>query len=163
MQNEKIVNTLKHFKAILDCQEIILTGSFVLSLNGLVPEEKVGDLDLIIVNPSEACKKVILNLQESSPASTKSHKSSSINLIGITVLGGIKVDFFEYFTSGSERFPTKGAPFIWNGFRVASVSHIKGAKLSSGRAKDIIQLMNISNGIISEEEFKKKLLSLHAC
>ena len=62
---------IKHFKTLLPCEQFVVTGSYVLALNGIYDMSKVKDLDIILVNPTPESLGIISRLMDGSPAKTK--------------------------------------------------------------------------------------------
>ena len=60
----KNLEIIKHYQTIFSCDQFILTGSTALKFHGLV--DSASDIDIILVNPTEECKKIIEKLEEKS-------------------------------------------------------------------------------------------------
>jgi hypothetical protein len=144
----KVLKAVKHFKSILQCQNLVLTGSFVLKTHGLI-EAEPKDIDILVVNPTDFCKEQIKSLQETSPAETQAKGSSSHHLLGITIFDGIKIDFFE--AQGEL------VTLDYCGTETTTIKHIIDAKLAIGRDKDIIQLLKMSQNIMTQDKAIKLL------
>ena len=79
---------IKHYKTILACEQFILTGSTALQYHGLV--ETSSDIDIILVNPTDECKKIIEKLEEKS--NTQNTYKASVAYI--FEHEGVKIDIF---------------------------------------------------------------------
>jgi hypothetical protein len=140
-------NVISHFKALVLCEQFIVTGSYALHLYGLSDEPK--DLDIILVNPQPESIDALRRLMDANPCKTKPIEGS--DLIAIIKHNNIKIDFFK----SSTKEQTIQTPT----FELAKVSHIVAAKKRIGRLKDWEQLRRISNKLLSREEFWKGLNS----
>lgn len=144
------MNKLKiahHFKTVLLAEDFILTGSF--ALNQLGFDIKAKDLDIVLVNPKGSTLEVLEELEKANPPK---------NLISYTLPLNIKQTFrFMYDGIGVDVFIHKNLIVSTTqtkcGLTIAPISHIVKAKKDLNRPKDMIQLINLSKTIISDEEF----------
>jgi hypothetical protein len=134
-------NIIKHFKALVLCEQFIVTGSFALHMYGLTDQPK--DLDIILVNPQPESIDALKRLMEANHCKTKPIEGS--DLIAIIKHNDVKIDFFKS-TKRQNTLQTTS-------FEMAKVSDIVAAKKRIGRLKDWEQLRRISNKILSKDEF----------
>jgi hypothetical protein len=134
-------NIIKHFKALVLCEQFIVTGSFALHMYGLTDQPK--DLDIILVNPQPESIDALKRLMEANHCKTKPIEGS--DLIAIIKHNDVKIDFFKS-TKRQNTLQTTS-------FEMAKVSDIVAAKKRIGRLKDWEQLRRISNKILSNDEF----------
>ena len=136
-----MIDTVKHLKALLPCEQFVLTGSLALHYMGLSPQPN--DIDVVLVNPTGESKSILKRLSEEFPSETK------FNYDGkgyIFMLNGVKVDvFFED--------KKREAHLNIEGVVISTVPKIIEAKKSYNRMKDWVQLRKISRTIFKEEEF----------
>lgn len=134
---------IKHYKTLLTCDQFVITGSYALSLMGLVEPSKVGDLDLLLVNPTDETKNILERLQKESPAKT-SPSGGSVQFIFMH--DKTKVDVF---------FDTKkiDSDLFCDGVQVNIVSNIISAKRKANRMKDWVQLRRIAGKVFNQSEF----------
>jgi hypothetical protein len=147
--NEKEV--IKHFKTLLQCEQFVVTGSYALQKMGLVSEKTgtVGDLDIILVNPTEEAVNILSRLAEESPAETQfNYPKKGI----ILKFNGTKIDFF---------FETQviATDLMVDGVFISPANRIVEAKKSYNRDKDWHQLRKMSRIFFKQEEFETYLNS----
>lgn len=135
-------DVIKQLKTLLPCEQFIVTGSYALSKFGL-HKGNPGDLDIILVNPTEEAVNIITRMSKEFPAKTQ---FPSIEKGRIFMMGDIKVDAFIQ----KEKENTE---IMIDGVLYATVDHIVKAKKSIGRVKDWIQLRKIAGGICNGKEF----------
>jgi len=140
-------STIKHFKSLLPCEQFVVTGSYVLALNGLVDMTKVKDLDIILVNPTSESLGIIARLMEDAPAKTKPTGTTSLK--AILMHDKTKIDFFVV----DKKQSTLQLP----DFEIAKVDSIVAAKKSYKRMKDELQLRKIAQLFFNQNEFVKFL------
>lgn len=112
--------------------------------------ETAADLDIILINPIPATKDVLIRLAEQYPAPTKFEYLDK----GIIFMHeGVKVDVFF--------LDKKIETFIQTNYGVdlTPINKIVSAKKAYNRAKDWLQLRNLSRKILSHEEFNSFLNS----
>ena len=135
MENLEII---KHYQTILSCDQFILTGSTALKMYGLV--DSASDIDIILVNPTEECKKIIEKLEE------KSNKKNTYkaNVAYIFEHEGVKIDiFFQH---------EKTDCCSYEGIFINPINKIVEAKKKIARTKDFAQLRKIASSILTEKE-----------
>ena len=134
---------IKHYQTILACEQFILTGSTALQFHGLV--DSASDIDIILVNPTEECKKIIEKLEE------KSNKKNTYkaNVAYIFEHEGVKIGIFIE--------TTKTDCCSYEGIFINPINKIVEAKKKIARIKDFAQLRKISKSILSDEELKSYL------
>lgn len=139
---------VKHYQTLLTCEQFLLTGSKALSLMGLVDTNNVGDIDIILVNPTDEAKSILARLQKDNPAKTKPISGGKVAYIFMHE--GIKVDVF---------IEDKMVRTVLNadGILLNPADRIVQAKKKSDRLKDWIQLRKIANKIVSAGEFESYL------
>lgn len=143
LKDEVLQNVCNMCKA----ERIIVTGSTALYKMGVVRE--ASDLDIILVNPDNPTKEVLLFWQKEFPAKTKAPTGS--RLFAIFNLKGIKVDIFIQKDYREQTIKT------YAGYEIASVKGIVDAKMSYKRLKDWLQLQRIALSIFDESKFQKWL------
>lgn len=139
---------IKHFQTLLTCEQFLLTGSKALSLMGLVEKNKVGDIDIILINPTEEAKSILERLQANSPAKTSPGSGGRVSYIFMH--DGVKIDVFI------EREVVNTA-LSADGVLLNPVNRIIQAKKTSSRMKDWQQLRSMARGIFKPEEFEAYL------
>ena len=132
---------IKHYKALIQCEQFVVTGSFVLRMLGLCKSN--GDIDIIVVNPTPDSVEMMKRLQEEFPAKTKASGEKCI----IFMHEETKMDIFIV----KKRIESIKLEL---GYEISTISHIIEAKKTMGRPKDILQLIGMSNRIISQDEIK---------
>lgn len=145
------MNKLKiahHFKAILLADDFIITGTLALSQMGFTTTVK--DLDIILINPKQHTLEVLENLEKTNPPKNLVSYPTSIENKRIFrfVYEGVNIDVFIHPSSISSAIQTKC------GLNITPLYHIVSAKKYLARPKDIIQLLKLSNEIITDDEFK---------
>ena len=144
---------IKHFMCILDCDKIIITGSYALNKMGLC--KSVKDIDIMLINPSAATIEILKKLAH---ADESKHLlpvdyPDSIDLFRI-MFNGKKVDFFT-----SPMVPSREYLTLDNGITISTVPDIVRAKKACNRLKDILQLRNIAESIYKESDLNTYLLN----
>jgi len=146
--NQKIYELAKKLNNTMtsECSEFIVTGSLALNLFGLVKDDNVKDLDVILIHPTISLIKSLRLLEKTSPAIGRSEYHINLqkdDLIRVS-MNGINVDFF---------IDTKERECVNHfGILFSTINEIVKAKKLMGRLKDYIQLMGIANEIISTPE-----------
>lgn len=161
----KKLEIAKRYEVLLKCEQLLISGSTALHYYGLTDKEG-GDLDLVLVNPTEEALSVLKSIQEGFPARTKPYPDGSVSFIFMH--DGVKVDIFirdkklpnpfdkvDIFIS-NEKLPN---PFEINGVKLDSIKNIIKAKRNMNRLKDWAQLRNIGRLFFKEEEYQKFLNS----
>jgi len=173
----KFDTTISNLKTMLPAADFIITGSYVLAKYGLIPWDKVFDLDIILVKPEIPALHVMNNLMKTDPASSTARLKSTVLPIPESedpeIPANIKTARAAVVKESSElqaifKFEdTKIDIFIENNFNESTllidgikhtlVSHILQAKKSYGRMKDWMQCREISHLFYKEEEFQKAI------
>lgn len=136
-------NIVKHYQTLLECEQFVVTGSLALKYMGMT--DKVGDIDIICVNPTEATVELLKRLQNDNPARTKAPEYKAEQLY-IFQHEGTKIDVFIE----KNRIDTK---LKVENFFISPIDRIVVAKKLYNRAKDWIQLLNMSKKIFNQKEF----------
>lgn len=142
---------IKHFKALLPCQQFVVTGSYALQKMGLISEGvgSVNDLDIILVNPTEEAVSILTRLAEESPAETQfNYPKKGI----ILKFNGTKIDFFF-------EAQVIATDLMVDGVFISPADRIVAAKKSYNRDKDWYQLRKMSRIFFKPEEFTNYLNS----
>jgi hypothetical protein len=151
MKFDEIITNLK---TMLPAADFIMTGSYVLAEYGLMPWDKVYDLDIILVKPQLSAIVLLNNYMKDHPAPStsklkttvlpfpenESHKDGSKiykdekattvkTLQAIFMFGDTKIDVF---IENDFNEPV----LVVNGNKYTTVPHILQAKKSYGRMKD---------------------------
>ena len=129
---------IKHYQTILACEQFILTGSTALQFHGLV--ETSSDVDIILVNPTDECKKIIEKLEEKS--NTQNTYKASVAYI--FEHEGVKIDIFIE--------TTKTDCCSYEGVFINPIKKIVEAKKKIARTKDFAQLRKIASSILTADE-----------
>lgn len=140
MENLQII---KHYQTIFACDQFILTGSTALKFHGLV--DSASDIDIILINPSDECIKILEKLEEKSNKQ-KSNKQNTYkeNIIYIFDHEGVKIDVFIQHE--------KVECCSYEGIFINPIKKIVEAKKKIGRIKDFAQLRKIASSILTEKE-----------
>lgn len=144
---------IKHYQAILPCQDFIVTGSYVNQMLLGIKDVNPGDLDIILVKPEASALETLKRLQEKISPELASNPNYPTTLFRIKE-GGLKIDFFIE--------PTDRA-FITlkDNLKVSTLLDTVAAKKSYGRLKDWLQLRKMSRLFFTEDEFQKFLNNYH--
>lgn len=144
---------IKHYQAILPCQDFILTGSYVNQMLLGIKDVNPGDLDIILVKPEASALETLKRLQEKISPELASNPNYPTTLFRIKE-GGLKIDFFIE--------PTDRA-FITlkDNLKVSTLLDTVAVKKSYGRLKDWLQLRKMSRLFFTEDEFQKFLNNYH--
>lgn len=134
----KNLEIIKHYQTIFSCDQFILTGSTALKFHGLV--DSASDIDIILVNPTEECKKIIEKLEEKSNKQN-TYKSS---VAYIFEHEGVKIDIFIE--------TAKTDCCSYEGVFLNPIKKIVEAKKKIARTKDFAQLRKIASSILTEIE-----------
>ena len=134
---------IKHYQTILACEQFILTGSTALQFHGLV--ETSSDVDIILVNPTDECKKIIEKLEEKS--NTQNTYKASVAYI--FEHEGVKIDIFIE--------TTKTDCCSYEGVFINPIKKIVEAKKKIARTKDFAQLRKIASSILTDIELMSYL------
>ena len=134
---------IKHYQTILACEQFILTGSTALQFHGLV--ETSSDVDIILVNPTDECKKIIEKLEEKS--NTQNTYKASVAYI--FEHEGVKIDIFIE--------TTKTDCCSYEGVFINPIKKIVEAKKKIARIKDFAQLRKIASSILTDIELMSYL------
>ncbi len=134
---------IKHYQTILACEQFILTGSTALQFHGLV--ETSSDVDIILVNPTDECKKIIEKLEEKS--NTQNTYKASVAYI--FEHEGVKIDIFIE--------TTKTDCCSYEGVFIDPIKKIVEAKKKIARIKDFAQLRKIASSILTDIELMSYL------
>lgn len=145
--------TIKHYQAILPCQDFILTGSYVNQMLLGMKDEKPGDLDIILVKPETAALETLKRLQEKISPELTSNPNYPTTLFRIKE-GNLKIDFFIETTD-------RAFIVLKDNLKVTTILDTVSVKKSYGRLKDWLQLRKISRLFFVEEEFQKFLNNYH--
>lgn len=145
-------NVIKQLKTLLPCEQFVVTGSYALSKFGL--STKVGDLDLILVNPTEEAINIMKRMSTEFPAKTKFLYESKGYIF---MMYDVKVDAFVQNKCVITEVMVDGVLF-------ATVDHIVKAKKSINRMKDWLQLRKLAYSICSTQDFNdflgKQIMSM---
>lgn len=138
---------IKHYQTILQAEQFVITGSLAMSFMGLVESKKVGDIDIILVNPTAETVELLKRLSESQPARTKVSEYKGESMF-IFQHDEVKIDvFIEKIKIETE--------LIVDGFSISPINKIIEAKKGHNRPKDWIQLMKLSKVFFNKNDFNK--------
>jgi hypothetical protein len=158
----KLDETILTLKIMLPAIDFIVTGSFVLAKYGLVPWDKVIDLDIILVRPENFTIELLNRFMKDNPApSTAKLRTNPIPIIeetkekvlksspflqAIFMFDHIKVDIFIE--------PNFSEPtLLVENIKYTTIPHIIAAKKSYGRMKDWLQCRDMSKILFEQQEF----------
>lgn len=174
MKRSTFILALTRLKDLGVEQQMILTGSNVLRVNGLIPwedegsEMSEGDLDIVIKNPNDDTVKKLQQLQHLLPARTKpinnEHYTNIIAIVQIPLSDGtsVKMDFFGEGQDYKTQPCFLQSPTYYNGkIELASIEEIIKKKKSYKRDKDYEQLSEWARLFWDkEEEFLQKIRNM---
>jgi hypothetical protein len=141
----------QHFKTVLFADDFVITGSVALTLLGFnVPNVK--DIDIILVNPTEQTRELLVKLQQENPPKNLSpYPTSDVYRF---IHDGVEMDVFV------KSKPFQDSPvYSQSGIKIAPISHIVKWKLAMNRSKDYIQLYRLAKQIMSATVFNDFLSS----
>lgn len=138
-------SVIKQLKTLLPCEQFVVTGSYALNKFGL--SEKVGDLDIILVNPTEEALNIMNRMSTDFLAKTKFLYEQKGNIF---MMENVKVDVFI------QKQPVITEIMI-DEVLFATVSHIVRQKKTINRMKDWLQLRKLASSICKTEEFNNFL------
>lgn len=121
--------------------QFLITGGVALNLYGLVQDDDIGDLDIILINPTEDLIKMFKNLESITPVKDRSPYVAELNenLIRFE-LKGVNVDIFI------EREVKSGV--LWFDYvQINPLRHILTAKKRQNRRKDLQFLCDLIKDI----------------
>lgn len=144
---------IKHYQAILPCQDFIVTGSYVNQMLLGIKDVNPGDLDIILVKPEASALETLKRLQEKISPELASNPNYPTTLFRIKE-GGLKIDFFIEPTD--RVFIT-----LKDNLKVSTLLDTVAVKKSYGRLKDWLQLRKMSRLFFTEDEFQKFLNNYH--
>jgi hypothetical protein len=160
----KFETTINNLKNMLPATDFIITGSYVLAKYGLMPWDKVFDLDIILIKPEISApsttklKTTVLPIPEVEDPNEKvdnkfgkvAKAQTSSLLQAIFKFEDTKIDIFieDNFSE-----PT----LLIDGIKHTTVSHILKTKKSYGRMKDWMQCREMSRVFYIEEEFRSAI------
>ena len=133
---------IEHLTKLLECDKMIITGSFALKQVGLT--DKVKDLDIILIKPSENTLSVLNRLHE--PYGDKDYPQDPFQFrININ---GVSVDVW------CEEKDEPSIEIKYEGIyiNIAMVSNIIKAKKRQKRLKDILQLKKIAEKFYTSQD-----------
>lgn len=156
---------VKHYQTILPCRQMVLTGSTALKYYGLIDQSS--DIDLIIVEPTDAAFETLKKLQEAYPAKTKPVHDPQLPSEAKPVPAGCispipeRLSFIFMHESVKIDVIISGKPIntqvVASDIPLRPISQIIAKKKSANRMKDWLQLRALSRLFFSEEEFKTRL------
>lgn len=142
---ESLMKKVNYIKMLLPCEQFVLTGSLSFCLYGLIPVSEVGDLDIILVNPTEESVNIMKRLQKEFPALTKFHSEK----MGVIFMQDeVKVDIFIVNEKVHSIIKTD------SGVELTPINRTVDAKKSYNRIKDWLQLRKLSRLFFKEEDFQ---------
>lgn len=148
----KQLEKLKTLHTILGAETFILTGTTALAYHGLMNFESAKDLDILLIKPTPAAIEVLKSFQSANPSS-KFKQGGPVDYS--FYYEGVKIDVWILLTYQDGHWT-----LTQDGIRLASIQSIVDAKIKIGRAKDWIQLMQLSKKIFNPSDFNNILPSL---
>lgn len=138
---QKAVEVLKalHFKP----ENIMVTGSIALDIQGLMPNRIAHDVDVIIKMDEQTwrCMKLIEAIQNSDKENINNYPGSD----NITIIAdNLKINIWKW----SLEYDWSELKDINTGIYVATVNHIITAKKKYARDKDIVDIYNIVKNLL---------------
>ena len=133
---------LKELKTMFVADKFIVTGSVALATYKLMQMDKVGDVDILLVNPTKESIDLAGRMATDFPAKVKPSQNSGF--IASFMKDGKKV---ELFSSKDEE------TIVIDGINYSIIPSIVKAKKKYNRVKDWMQLRKISRIFFKEEEF----------
>jgi hypothetical protein len=138
---QKAVEVLKalHFKP----ENIMVTGSIALDIQGLMPNRIAHDVDFIIKMDEQTwrCMKLIEAIQNSDKENINNYPDSN-NITIIT--DNLKINIWKW----NPEYDWSELKDINTGIYVATVNHIITAKKKYARDKDIVDIYNIVKNLL---------------
>lgn len=139
----KNLEIIKHYQTIFSCDQFILTGSTALKMHGLV--DSASDIDIILINPTEECRKILEKLEEKS----NNQNTYKARVAYIFEHEGVKIDVFIE----NEKVDCCS----YEGIFINPIKKIVEAKKKIARTKDFAQLRKIASSILTEKELMSYL------
>ena len=138
---QKAVEVLKalHFKP----ENIMVTGSIALDIQGLMPNRIAHDVDVIIKMDEQTwrCMKLIEAIQNSDKENINNYPGSD----NITIIAdNLKINIWKW----SLEYDWSELKDINTGIYVATVNHIITVKKKYARDKDIVDIYNIVKNLL---------------
>lgn len=133
---------LKELKTMFVADKFVVTGSVALAKYKLMPIEKVGDVDIILVNPTKDSIDLAGRMATDFPA--KGRPSQIGSLIACFIKDGKKIELFTRKEKES---------IIIDGIDYDTIPSIVSAKKKYNRMKDWLQLRKLSRLFFKYEEF----------
>jgi hypothetical protein len=143
MNKEEII---KHYKTIFNCEQFVVTGSYVMGRIGLIDQSNVNDLDIILVQPTPETVQLLDKLVKDQPARTKGSGSTYI-----FEHEKVKIDVFVVNT----KIPNTLS--LTDGFEISTIKRIVDEKRKMNRPKDWVQLFAISRKFLKPDDFNSFL------
>jgi len=136
---------LKELKTMFLADKFVVTGSVALAKYKLMPIDKIGDVDIILVNPAKESIDLANRMATDFPA--KGRPSQTGSLIACFMKDGKKVELFGIFGSKEKE------SIIIDGIDYDTIPSIVSAKKKYNRVKDWMQLRKMGRMFFKEEEF----------
>jgi hypothetical protein len=153
MENSEKLRIASRYKALLQAEDFLITGTLALKLMGF-NIKSVKDLDIILVKPKRSTLDILQTLEDLDPPK---------NLLNYPVVkmvdkqvfrfmhGDLSIDVFikdNYF---------KDTLQTGDGIKIAPLNHIVEAKKSMRRPKDVFQLLALRSTILNDTELQSYL------
>jgi len=176
-------STIAKLKGILDAEDFILTGSYVLATYGLRKMEDVRDLDIILIKPKPSTIELINKFMKEFPAKTIPNPLPVPEEIKETKRTSNYDDEEEIKPAPKKQMVAKVQPaqlmaifmydnikidiyilpsfseptLVINGYKHTTIPHIIQAKKSYGRMKDWLQCRDMARIFFKSEEFQNAI------
>jgi len=124
-------------------KQFIVTGGVALNLYGLVEYNDIGDLDIIIIGPTDFLIEQLKNIEKLSPVKNRNEYLAELNKDLIRFeLKGVNVDIFIEHELKPE--------LLWFDYvQINPLKHILAAKKKQNRKKDVQFICDLTKAILS--------------
>lgn len=141
----EILESLEQLRVLLKAKQFALTGSFVASKLGLC--DKFSDIDIILVSPEPETLKTLKDLEEKFPKNNFVNNYPDNGRIYKFMYNELKIDVFVIDKELDEKL-------TYAGFIISPINEMVKAKKSYKSPKQMLQLVQWRNKIISHDEIQ---------
>ena len=152
MENSEKLRIASRYKALLQAEDFLITGTLALKLMGF-NIKSVKDLDIILVKPKRSTLDILQTLENLYPPRNPSPYPVPMEAKQVFrfMHGDLSIDVFikdNYF---------KDTLQTGDGIKIAPLNHIMEAKKSMRRPKDVFQLLALRSTILNDTELQSYL------
>lgn len=141
----EILKTLEQLRVLLKARQFVLTGSYVANKLGLCGD--FSDIDIILVSPEPETLKTLKELEEKFPKNNLVNNYPDNGRIYKFTYNELKIDVFVIDKEFDEKL-------TYAGFIISPINEIVKAKKSYKSPKQVLQLVQWRNEIISNNEIQ---------